>query len=185
MASYLEQYAARFQLPVRSGVRVERLFKRGGRYVVKAGAMELETEQVVVAMASYQRPKVPDFAGALSREVVQMHSTDYRNLAQLGRASRRGRRQLRSDWRWRRFVAVIKHQVAGGARCVPFGPESFWAVSARAFCAPVRLHRLLTVRTRSAGARPNSGQRRAADRVKPRGSRRLPSSPRVVGTRDG
>ena len=83
MADYLEAYAARFRLPVRSGVRVERLFKRGARYVVKAGALELEADQVVVAMASYQRPKVPAFAAALSSEIVQMHSTDYRNLAQL------------------------------------------------------------------------------------------------------
>ena len=84
MADYLEAYAARFRLPVRSGVRVEKLFKRGSRYVIKTGALELEADQVVVAMASYQRPKVPDRSRrALSAEVVQMHSSDYRNLSQL------------------------------------------------------------------------------------------------------
>src|SRR6185312_4604378 len=57
MADYLESYAARFELPVRSGVRVDRLFKRGARYVVQAGALELEADQVVVAMAGYQRAK--------------------------------------------------------------------------------------------------------------------------------
>jgi putative flavoprotein involved in K+ transport len=31
MADYLEAYAARFRLPVRSGVRVEALYKRGSR----------------------------------------------------------------------------------------------------------------------------------------------------------
>src|SRR5512136_2339387 len=46
MAGYLEAYAARFRLPVRTGVRVERLFKRGARYVVKSGAFELEADQV-------------------------------------------------------------------------------------------------------------------------------------------
>ncbi len=34
-------------------------------------------------MASYQRPKVPAFAGALSPGIVQLHSIDYRNSAQL------------------------------------------------------------------------------------------------------
>ena len=34
-------------------------------------------------MSGYQRPRVPAFANALSNEIVQMHSSDYRNLAQL------------------------------------------------------------------------------------------------------
>ena len=83
MADYLEAYAARFRLPVRSGVRVEALYKYGTRYVIKAGAVEIEADQVVVAMASYQRPKVPAFAGALCTGIVQIHSKDYRNLTQL------------------------------------------------------------------------------------------------------
>ena len=83
MASYLEVYARHFHLPVRSGVRVERLYKRGERYVVRAGSLELEARQVVVAMAKYQRPKRPDFASALSGEITQLHSIDYRTVAQL------------------------------------------------------------------------------------------------------
>src|SRR5262245_36837832 len=39
MADYLEAYAARFRLPVRTGVKVERLFRRGGRYVVQTAAL--------------------------------------------------------------------------------------------------------------------------------------------------
>jgi putative flavoprotein involved in K+ transport len=83
MGDYLEQYVAHFHLPVRTGFRVDRLFQRGGRYVVKAGDVELEADQVVVAMASYQRGKVPAFAAALPADVVQLHAGDYRNLAQL------------------------------------------------------------------------------------------------------
>ena len=37
MADYLEAYAARFDLPVRTGVRVDRLSRKGDRYVVTAG----------------------------------------------------------------------------------------------------------------------------------------------------
>ena len=36
MADYLEAYAARFALPVRSGVRIDRLARQDGRYVVSA-----------------------------------------------------------------------------------------------------------------------------------------------------
>jgi putative flavoprotein involved in K+ transport len=83
MADYLEAYAARFELPVRTGTRVERLSKRGGAYVVKTNAGELEADQVVIAMSSYQHGKLPAFAGQVRPDVVQLHSTDYRNPAQL------------------------------------------------------------------------------------------------------
>ena len=83
MADYLESYAKRFQLPVRSGVRVDRLSRQGDRYVVEAGKLGFEASHVVVAMASYQSPRVPSFARKLDPAIVQIHSCDYRNLAQL------------------------------------------------------------------------------------------------------
>ena len=71
MADYLEAYARRFNLPVRTGVRVQRLFKRGARYVVAAeGGIELEAAQVIVAMAKYQQPKIPAFAGSLASDAA-------------------------------------------------------------------------------------------------------------------
>ncbi len=83
MADYLEAYAARFELPVRTGVKVDRLSKRGERFEVAAGDRRFEAENVVVAMASYQRPRVPAFAGELGPGVVQLHSSAYRNPTQL------------------------------------------------------------------------------------------------------
>src|SRR5215208_59275 len=83
MADYLENYAASFQLPVRTGVAVDGLSREGGRYVVSAGDRCFEAEHVVVAMANYQRPRVPAFARDLDPGIVQLHSSDYRNLSQL------------------------------------------------------------------------------------------------------
>jgi putative flavoprotein involved in K+ transport len=83
MADYLEAYAARFELPLRTGVRVDRLSRRGERFVVAAGERRYEAENVVVAMASYQRPRTPPFAGELSPGIVQLHSMEYRNPQQL------------------------------------------------------------------------------------------------------
>ena len=83
MADYLEGYAARFKLPVRTGVKVDRLSREGDRYAVAAGDLRFEADNVVVAMATYQRPRVPAFAAELDSGVVQLHSTDYRNLSQL------------------------------------------------------------------------------------------------------
>jgi putative flavoprotein involved in K+ transport len=83
MGDYLEAYARRFRLPVRSGVRVDRLRREEGRYVVETGGPALEAGQVVVAMANYQHPRVPAFAGELRPDIVQLHSRDYRNPSQL------------------------------------------------------------------------------------------------------
>jgi putative flavoprotein involved in K+ transport len=83
MADYLESYAAHFELPIMHGVRVERLSREGDRYLLQAGDQEFEAEHVIVAMSSYQGAKVPSFARELSPEIVQLHSSEYKNLAQL------------------------------------------------------------------------------------------------------
>ena len=83
VADYLEAYAARFQLPVRTGVRVDRLLREDGRFVVTAGDRSWEADNAVVAMSTFQVPRVPPFATGLSPEIVQLHSAGYRNPSQL------------------------------------------------------------------------------------------------------
>jgi len=83
LADYLEGYAAHFELPVRTGVTVDRLSKADGRYVVSAGDLRFEAENVVVATGAHQIPKVPPFAPELDPRIVQLHSCDYRSPSQL------------------------------------------------------------------------------------------------------
>lgn len=83
MADYLEAYAARFELPVRTGTRVERLSRTDSRYVIEAGDLRFEADNVVVAMSNWQKPRVPVFAQELDPSIVQLHSSEYRNLSQL------------------------------------------------------------------------------------------------------
>jgi putative flavoprotein involved in K+ transport len=85
MADYLEAYAARFELPVQSGVRVERLSREGDRYVVAAGKNRYEADHVVVAAGAYQRPRIPAFAPELDPGILQLHSSQYRDPSQLQR----------------------------------------------------------------------------------------------------
>jgi putative flavoprotein involved in K+ transport len=82
-ADYLEAYAARFELPVRTGMRVDRLTKDGERFVVLCGERRFEAAQVVVATGFYGIPSVPGFAAELDSGIVQMHSSEYRNPSQL------------------------------------------------------------------------------------------------------
>jgi putative flavoprotein involved in K+ transport len=79
VADYLETYAARFDLPLRMSLKVDRLSRPGDRFVVDAGDQGFEAENVVVAMASHQVPRVPPFAAELDDGVVQLHSGEYRN----------------------------------------------------------------------------------------------------------
>jgi putative flavoprotein involved in K+ transport len=83
MGDYLGAYAARFELPVRSGTAVNELTKASGRYVAVAGADRFEADTVVVATGVFRRPYTPEFAGELDPSITQLHSSDYRNLSQL------------------------------------------------------------------------------------------------------
>jgi putative flavoprotein involved in K+ transport len=83
MADYLESYAARFDLPVRTGVKVDGLSRQADRYVLTAGSRRFEARHVVVATGANQVPKVPAFADDLHPSIVQLHSSHYRNPSQL------------------------------------------------------------------------------------------------------
>jgi putative flavoprotein involved in K+ transport len=83
MADYLEAYATRFRLPIRTGARVTSLTRQGDRYLVTAGGRRYEADHVVVAMATYQEPRIPPFAAELAPEIVQLHSREYRRPSQL------------------------------------------------------------------------------------------------------
>src|ERR671910_406457 len=83
MADYLEAYAARFDLPVRTGVKVDRLSRQDDRYVLTSGGRRFEAEHVVVATGANQVPKVPSFANDLHPSIVQLHSCQYRHPSQL------------------------------------------------------------------------------------------------------
>lgn len=193
MASYLEAYAERFRLPVRNGVRVERLFRRGGRFAISAGAQEFEAEHVVVAMSNYQRAKLPAFASGLASDIVRMHSSDYRNLSQLrsGGVLLVGAGNSGAEIALETARAGHATWVAGPSTGhLPFRTESFIG---RNLLAPLMLrfvfHHLLTVRT-PLGRRARRGALSGAVpliRTKPwelaeAGVQRVP---RVVGVHDG
>jgi putative flavoprotein involved in K+ transport len=83
VADYLEAYATRFDLPVRTGVRVDRLARQADRYVVAAGKNRYEADHVVVASGAYHSPRIPAFASELDPGIVQLHSSEYRDPSQL------------------------------------------------------------------------------------------------------
>lgn len=83
VAAYLEDYARSFELPVRSGVRVERVEAGPAGYVVVAGHLHYQAANVVVATGTFGRPWTPPFASELDGGIRQLHSSEYRNTSQL------------------------------------------------------------------------------------------------------
>ncbi len=83
MADYLESYAVRFELPVRTSITVDCLSRRDGRFIITTGDLLFEADNVVVAMSSWQKPRIPLFARELDPSIVQLHSSEYKNVSQL------------------------------------------------------------------------------------------------------
>ena len=193
MASYLETYARHFRLPVRTGVRVERLFERGGRYVAQAGNREFEAAQVVVAMAKYQRPQLPRFASSLSADITQLHSTDYRNLGQLqpGAVLLVGAGNSGADIALEIARGGHKTWIAGRDNGeLPFRPERFLG---RNVFMPLLLglvfRHVLTIKTplgrKVRTALLTKGGPRIRVKTRDLSAAGVERAPRVVGVRDG
>ncbi|MFJ5954798.1 flavin-containing monooxygenase [Paenarthrobacter sp. NPDC092416] len=83
LADYLEDYVRRFDLPWTPGVRVDGLASDGDGFLVSAGEKSWRSKNVVIATGGYRVPKRPAFATELEAGIVQLHSQDYRNPAQL------------------------------------------------------------------------------------------------------
>jgi putative flavoprotein involved in K+ transport len=83
VADYLAAYAKRFALPIRNGIRVDRLERAGDGFRVTSNAGTYEAANVIVATGAHRTPKVPPFASLLGKGITQMHSDAYRNPSQL------------------------------------------------------------------------------------------------------
>jgi len=86
VADYLAAYAARFDLPVVLGTRVERVDRDAlhpGLFRVATSQGTLWARQVVVATGPFQQPQVPAVSSAFDASVTQVHSSEYRNPAQI------------------------------------------------------------------------------------------------------
>lgn len=84
VADYLEAYANRFELPVRTGVEARQV-SRGvsDRWVVATTQSTLEARAIVIAAGAYHGPAVPPWASGLDPAIFQIHAADYRNPSQL------------------------------------------------------------------------------------------------------
>lgn len=191
MADYLASYARRFDIHVETGVRVDRLSRQGDRFVATAGHRRFAADNVVVAMSSWQQPRVPEFASELDPGIVQLHVADYRDPGQLqdgdvlvvgaGNSGAEVANEL-----------ARTHDVwlsGPGTGTIPFRPESVAARVLMPFVGRIIFHRVLTTSTPiGRRARPkmvSTGE--PLIRVKPKdlAAAGVERVPRVTGVRHG
>jgi putative flavoprotein involved in K+ transport len=130
-ADYLEAYARAFELPVRTGVRVDRLSKTGDRFEVTCGQHALFAEKVVVATGAFNNPRVPSFARDLDASIVQLHSKEYRYPSQIQKGA----------------VLVVLHR-ASVPLLAEFGAGGRCGAGCRAHRRPHRFHATVKKRRR-------------------------------------
>lgn len=81
IVQYIENYAAYFNPPLQEGVEVLQLCHREYEQVfeLKTTMGDFTADQVVVATGGYHRPKIPALAQRFSPEILQIHSSAYKN----------------------------------------------------------------------------------------------------------
>ncbi|HVK28476.1 MAG TPA: NAD(P)/FAD-dependent oxidoreductase [Nocardioides sp.] len=84
VAGYFEAYAEKINAPIRTGVEVTSVTRHAGRpgFRVETSDGVIDARYVVAATGPFQRPVIPPIVPE-SADVVQIHSSDYRNPAQL------------------------------------------------------------------------------------------------------
>jgi putative flavoprotein involved in K+ transport len=192
VADYLEAYATQFQLPVRTGVRVDRLWRDNGRFVVTAGDRSWEADNAVVALSSFQVPRVPPFAADLRPQIVQLHSAGYRNPSQLreggvlvvgaGNSGAEIALEVASrhpTWLAGKESGHVRFRIEGAAARYVFQPLLFRVVGHRVLTVDTPIGRRLRPRLISHAA--------PLVRVKPKdlAAAGIHRVPRVVGVGDG
>lgn len=77
VVAYLEEYAAAFGSPVRTGARVESLSPAGRKWRLGGHDLEVEARAVVVATGSFTRQVPPAGADSLPSGLAQARSSEY------------------------------------------------------------------------------------------------------------
>jgi putative flavoprotein involved in K+ transport len=83
VADYLKNYVETFALPVRLNCQVQQTIKVDGRYFVETDNEQIQTDNVIVATGPFHTPHIPACSQQISSDVVQLHSSEYKNTDQL------------------------------------------------------------------------------------------------------
>jgi putative flavoprotein involved in K+ transport len=83
IVGYIEGYANAFDPPLHEGVAVQRIHRYSDRLAVQTSEGDYTAENVIVAIGAYHVPRKPPSAEQLPGSLMQLHSSQYKNAAQL------------------------------------------------------------------------------------------------------
>ncbi len=85
IVAYVERFAKSFEPPIRGGVEIHRVgpASNSGRFSLETSDGSFDADNVIIAVGTYQHPNIPPWSGKLAEDIVQLHTRDYRNPAQL------------------------------------------------------------------------------------------------------
>lgn len=83
LADYLESYAKTFSIPVSLNTEVISLEKTDDGFKAKTSKGEWLSKKVLVATGPFQKPFIPNIREDISKDIFQIHSSEYKNPSQL------------------------------------------------------------------------------------------------------
>jgi putative flavoprotein involved in K+ transport len=81
--AYVDRFVAKVAAPVFEQTSVRALEKAGELFRIETSAGTVTADSVVIATSLYSEPSIPRAAERLPDDIVQIHTADYRNPAQL------------------------------------------------------------------------------------------------------
>ena len=89
IVNYIKEYAESFDPPITEGVEVFQVQKNQSEdlFELSTSIGDYTADRVVVATGSYHQPKIPRIAEKLPSEILQLHSSDYKNPQSLPEGS--------------------------------------------------------------------------------------------------
>lgn len=79
---YMKDWARDFGAPVQCSTDVTRVSQANGHFLLETSRGPMRARQVVLATATYQKPKIPAIAAEVPAEIRQIHAEDYKNPSQ-------------------------------------------------------------------------------------------------------
>jgi putative flavoprotein involved in K+ transport len=83
VVEYLQDFATHFHLEPQFFTAVHRIEKEGEKFVVRTSKGIYYSKFLVLATGPFSVPNIPAYASKFPESIFQMHSSDYRNPAQL------------------------------------------------------------------------------------------------------
>ncbi|MEH7177836.1 flavin-containing monooxygenase [Neobacillus vireti] len=83
IGDYLSLYAKTFLLPIQHNTFATKLEKEEECFKLSTTQGEIKSKNVIVATGPFQEPFIPKFSQLLSENILQLHSSNYKNPNQL------------------------------------------------------------------------------------------------------